>query len=444
MNDRDLLDRIDGASGTALLEELYGQAGVGSARERLARLVGGAAELSGADGDFRVFSTPGRTELGGNHTDHNRGKVVAASIQLDALAVVAPRSDGVVLFRSTGYDDVTVNLSSLAKREDETGTTAALIRGIAAELAARGARLGGFTAVANNTVLSGSGLSSSAAVEVLMGTIFDGLYGDGKREPLELARIGQIAENDYFGKPCGLMDQVACAYGGAVAIDFADSAAPEVVAVPLDLEASGWTLCVVDTGGSHEDLTADYAAVPQEMRAVAKELGVSVLRETGRDELMADLSRIRRLLGDRAILRAFHFFDENDRAAAMLEALRRGAAADADGDDAGRDRAVGAFLELAAASGDSSWRLLQNVSTPSRPREQGVALALALSAEFSRIACEGRGVFRVHGGGFAGTIQAYVPRSRAGDYAAWMEKTFGRGSVTQLRIRSRGTGELKF
>jgi galactokinase len=460
MTGKELLEQLKTDKASEILQKLYGPEGLESARQRYAGLIEGlmrdapegfpVRDFPETTGKLRVFSAPGRTELGGNHTDHNQGKVLAASIQLDSVAIVAPRKDKRVLFRSTGYPDVAVDLSDLAPRQEEKGTTESLVRGIAAELVNRGVSLGGFTANAASTVLPGSGLSSSAAVEVLLGRIFDSLYGGGKRSALEIAQIGQIAENDYFGKPSGLMDQAACASGGAVAIDFGDIEYPLVTQIDFDLAAAGYALCVVDTHGSHADLTPDYAAVPEEMRAVARFFGRTVLRELTAEEVLGRAAEIRKAAGDRALLRALHFFRENERVDAMLAALEKVHAGK------GKDPNLWAFfnyLDQVNQSGDSSWELLQNIYSPRKPAEQGIALALALTREFFDTAVTGiygtagesiMGACRVHGGGFAGTIQAYIPLDCVDAYKAKMEAPFGAGAVTVLRIRPVGAVELKF
>jgi galactokinase len=380
---------------------------------------------------FRIFSAPGRTELGGNHTDHNRGRVLAASIQLDAVAVVAPRDDQKVFFRSTGFPDVRLDLESIDSKPEEQGTTEALVRGIAAEFERRGVKVGGFCANASSMVLPGSGLSSSAAVEVLLTKIFDSLYNGGSCSALELAQISQKAENEFFGKPSGLMDQAASAFGGAVAIDFADPAAPVVNAIQFDPQEGGFILCVVNTRGSHADLTPDYAAVPQEMNAVARYFGKSFLREIYFSQVLAQAGELRKSVGDRALLRAIHFYNEDQRAGAMAELLQK------------REPGfLAQFLDLVNESGDSSWELLQNVYSPRNPREQGLSLALAVSREFFR--AQGiKAACRVHGGGFAGTIQAYIPIDGFKLYCQRMEALFGPGAVTVLKIRPLGAVEIK-
>ena len=404
MTGKTLLDSIQTAKATAIFEDLYGPGEAETARRRYTNLIEGLLEdaprgFPGTEfpetcGELRVFTAAGRTELGGNHTDHNRGKVFAASIQLDSVAVVAIRPDKRVFFRSAGYPDVSVHLAKadgapdLEPKPEETGTTESLVRGIAAELARRGVAVGGFSANAASTVLPGSGLSSSAAVEVLLGRIFDNLYGGGKRAALELAQIGQIAENRYFGKPCGLMDQTACASGGAVAIDFEDPAKPKVRRINFDLAAAGYALCVVDTQGSHADLTPDYAAIPGEMKAVAAFFGKTVLRELDLREVLAHAAAFRKALGDRALLRAIHFFTENRRVDAMLAALE--AANRAKGGSA-QIQGISNFLDLVNQSGDSSWELLQNIYSSKNPKEQGIATALALTRDFieTQSACSG-------------------------------------------------------
>jgi galactokinase len=453
MTGKVLLTKLDPAGAGEIFTRLYGSEGVDGAYRRYALLIEEIIrnkadwfpqeEFPETAGDLRIFTAAGRTELGGNHTDHNRGKVLAASIQLDSAAVAAPRRDKKIFFRSKGYPDVRLDLADpsgapdLGVKESEKGTTEALVRGIAAEFAARGTEVGGFTANAASTVLPGSGLSSSAAVEVLFGRIFDNLFGGGKRSALELAQIGQRAENLYFGKPCGLMDQTACASGGAVAIDFEDPAKPLVRQIGFDPASAGYALCVTDTRGSHADLTADYAAIPSGMKAVAAFFGKTVLRELDAGSVLAHAAEIRKVTGDRALLRAFHFFDENRRVDAMLARLEEMNAASSPQE---KQKVMRAFLDLVNQSGDSSWELLQNIYSPANPENQGVSLALALTKDF----LSGPGACRVHGGGFAGTIQAYIPLDAFNNYRSRMEAFFGSGSVTVLRIRPVGAAELEF
>ena len=454
----DILTKVNSRDADKIFSSMYGENQVQSARERYVKLINEMlngdfpkAELpaaSEAAADLRVFSAPGRTELAGNHTDHNRGKVLAASIQLDCIAIVQKRDDNIVFFRSEGFPAVKVKLTDvngaldLQPKPEEKESTAAIIRGIAAELNRRGRNIGGFSANATSTVLIGSGLSSSAAIEVLIGRIFDSLYNHGKPglTSLEIAQIGQIAENVHFGKPCGLMDQTACSTGGAVAIDFEDVKNPIVTQINFDLSAVGYALCVVNTGGSHADLTADYAAIPTEMKSVAAFFNKAVLGELDKETVLPRAAEIRKEKGDRALLRSFHFFDENirvDEMANTLTVMENAAAATA------KLEAFNRFMDLTNESGDSSWELLQNVYASHNPESQGVSIALALSRDFFRRK-NIRGVCRVHGGGFAGTIQAYIPLDAVDAYCACMEAVFGAGAVTTLQIRSVGAVELVF
>jgi galactokinase len=441
MTGNEIIRWIAAPAAAAVFETLYGAEEVERARKRYTALAEGMLrgfspeEFPETRGNLRIFTAPGRTELGGNHTDHNQGKVLAASIQLDSVALAAPREDNRVLFRSTGYPDVAVDLSDLSVNPGERDRPEALVRGVAAELARRGLRVRGFTANADSAVLPGSGLSSSAAMEVLLGRIFDTLYGREKRSALELAQIGQKAENLYFGKPSGLMDQVACATGGAVAIDFADAHAPLVRPINFDLNFSGYTLCVVNTHGSHADLTPEYAAIPGEMKAVAAFFGKPVLREVSAAMVLSHGTELRKIAGDRAVLRALHYFDENQRVEDMGLALQAVAAASEHREKQGE---FARYLTLVNKSGESSWELLQNVYSPQNPREQGMSLALAVTRGFLR----GAGACRVHGGGFAGTIQAYIPLDMLDRYREQMEGLFGPGAVTVLQVRQTGTEEI--
>jgi len=366
-----------------------------------------------------LFSAAGRTELGGNHTDHNNGKVLAGAINLDTLAAVALRNDSTVCIDSEGYGEFTVDLSDLSIREDERNTSASIIRGIAASFALRGLRTGGFNAALTSTVMPGSGLSSSASIEVLIAEIFNSLFNDDLLDPIQLAIIGKEAENRYFGKPCGLLDQMACAYGGIIGMDFS-SEIPDITPIDIRFEDHGLNLVIVNTRGSHADLTDEYASIPREMKEVAAFFGKSVLREVEHDRFMASIRELRKRLGnDRAILRAMHFFDENLRVEGMIDALKQ------------RDMEM--YLALVADSGSSSFRFLQNVYPSSSPTFQSLSLALALSEEI----LSGEGACRVHGGGFAGTIQAYVPIDMLPEYIRGMEAVFGEGSSTVLSIRKK-------
>jgi galactokinase len=419
---KDWKRRLEDKGARKALAELYGSDGASQAGRYL-----GLAELAARDCDntvdgaeLRFYSAPGRTELGGNHTDHNRGRVLCAAVDLDAVACVAPTGDRVVRLLSEGYPEpIVVDLASLDIVPSERGTTAALVRGVAKALDRRGAAPRGFRGRVGSEVLPGSGLSSSAAIEVLLGTIMADLAG-ADIPPVEIAKMGQYAENEYFGKPCGLMDQTASAVGGVVAIDFEDPAAPKVKRVGCDFAGEGYDLVVVNTGGSHADLTADYAAIPTEMMSVAAALGERFMREVDPAALVARGPEIRKACGDRAFLRALHFVSENARVVGMVDAL--------EAED------FGAYLRLVKKSGRSSWELLQNLHPSSAPAEQGLPVALALSADY----IGRRGAWRVHGGGFAGTIQAYIPKKLSAGYAKLMERYFGPGSVIPIAVRPRG------
>ena len=368
--------------------------------------------------DAAVFSAAGRTEIAGNHTDHNLGKVIGGTINLDTIGAVSKRDDSIVIINSEGFPEVRVDISDLEIKEEEKNDTAALVRGIAAGFRNRGLSTGGWEANTTTRVLGGSGLSSSAAIEVLIAEIFNNFYNEDVLEPIELAKIGQFAENVYYGKPSGLLDQACCAQGGIVGIDFKDNENPVLTPLDVDFASYGYTMIITNTHGSHADLTGEYAAVPPEMRAVAAFYGKKNLREVEFSDFLRDMAKIREKVGnDRALLRAYHFFTENKRVDLMLQELQ-------DGD-------IDTFLYLVEESGNSSFRFLQNVYPSSSPSNQGLSLAIALSEEILR----GDGAARVHGGGFAGTIQAYVPENLIGRYTEAMEGLFGKGCCTRIAIR---------
>ncbi len=369
-----------------------------------------------------LFSTAGRTELGGNHTDHNLGRVLAATINLDTIAAVTKRDDHKVVLISEGYPAVEVDLADLQIVESEKNTTEALVRGIAFAFIKRGLPIGGWQANTTSRVLKGSGLSSSAAVEVLCGSIFNHLYNNDVLSAVELALIGKFSENTYFGKPSGLMDQMACAYGGIIGIDFADEQRPVIEPIQYSFSEQGYHLCIVDTGGNHADLTPAYAAVPTEMRKVAAYFGKNHLREVDQHAFLEALPVLRKTLGnDRCLLRAFHFFEENDRVKGMLAAL------------AAND--IEAYLTLINKSGESSFCFLQNLYPSFFPEEQGLSLAIAMTKSL----LGSDATVRVHGGGFAGTIQTYVREHELNQYIQGMEAVFGKGSVTPIAVRSKPT-----
>ncbi len=392
--------------------------------ERIDKLLGQFHALFG-DREARVWSAPGRTEIGGNHTDHQHGKVVAASVDMDMLAAAAANGENIVRVKSDGYDMITLTLDTLTPVAGEEGTTRALIRGVCAEAAARGYAVGGFDACVTSNVLQGSGLSSSAAFEILIGAVVNGLFCDSRLTATELAIMGQAAENKFFGKPCGLMDQMASAWGGAIAIDFADPAAPVVTPVDYDFSASGHSLCMINLHSDHADLTAEYAAIPAELGAVSAHFGKKYLREVDENEFYAAIPELRREAGDRAVLRAMHIYSDNRRVEQIVEAL---GANDFD-----------RFLALVRESGRSSWVYLQNVTVRGSSREQAAAVALAL--------CEkvlgSRGAFRIHGGGFGGTVQAFVPDDMLETFRARIEQVFGPGSCHVMHIRPVGFTEIE-
>lgn len=379
----------------------------------------------GINAPICLVSAPGRTELCGNHTDHQRGHILAAAVTLDMLAAVAPRSDGRILLESRGYGRTEIALDDLAPKLKEEGTTAALLRGIAARLLEWGHVIGGFEAYVSSDVPAGGGLSSSAAMEVLIGSIFNFLYNKGALSPVCLARAGQYAENRYFGKPCGLMDQLACAVGGAAAVDFGQAEEPKVVRIACDFDAMGHALYVVNAGGSHAGLTDEYSAIPSEMGTVAAAFGQCVLRQVPKADFYARLGELRGKVSDRAILRAMHFYNEDERAVAFGRALEA--------------RDIEACKAIMLASGASSMNRLQNIYPAALAGERSVALALALSEEV----LAGRGAWRIQGGGFAGTIEALVPHELCGAYEAMMHAAFGPGCCSRLQIRPVGGYRLK-
>lgn len=392
------------------------------ARKRVEALLDGFQRSFGREEETPVTlcSAPGRTEICGNHTDHQHGRVLAASVNVDFLACAAPNGTDTIRFQSEGWPMVEVKLDGKGPREDEKESTPALVRGMAEQAAQRGYPVEGFDVYAVSDVLPGSGLSSSAACEVLLGVIENHLFCNDELSPVTIAQMGQKAENLYFGKPSGLMDQTASSVGGAVAIDFADPADPKVRAVQVDLNALGYALCIIDSGASHAALTSEYASIPQEMGAVAAQFGKQVLRDVDEAQVLQSLPQLREKLGDRAVLRALHFFADDQRVEREADAL-------ASGD-------MDAFLALVRESGRSSWELLQNITPTGAVREQAMAVALTVAER----ALDGRGACRVHGGGFAGTIQAFVPLESCADFCQKVESMLGAGCCHVLSIRSVG------
>ncbi len=371
-------------------------------------------------GPERYFSAPGRTEIGGNHTDHQRGRVLAAAVNLDTLAAVRVNGTGTIRILSQGYPMSVVELNQLEPQAEEVNTTPALIRGVAARFVQLGCRVEGFDAYCTSTVLPGSGLSSSAAYEVLIGTIINHLFFDGRVSQPEIAQIGQYAENVFFGKPCGLMDQTASAVGNLVSIDFFDKDKPVITPVDFDFSACGHALCIIDTRASHADLTDEYAAIPGEIKKVCAHFGKEVLTQIDEQEFYAAIPALRKSCGDRAVLRCVHFYQDNARVPRQVAALQSG---DFD-----------TFLKLISESGRSSWMYLQNVIPAGYKEHQDVAVSLALCEHY----LQGRGAFRVHGGGFAGTVQAFVPFDLLDSFRAGVDAALGAGACHVLSIRPQG------
>ena len=415
-----LLQQIGAGRYDRTFARLYGETAIAAQRERYAGAVKAFTDVYG-DGEepLMLFSAPGRTEISGNHTDHNHGRVIAGSVNLDVIAVVRAGGD-TVRVQSKGYKMDVVELDQLSPVPAEENKSVSLVRGTAARFAALGYGIGGFSAYTTSDVLKGSGMSSSAAFEVLIGVIFNYLYNRGVISPVEIAQIAQFAENVYFGKPCGLMDQMASSVGNIITIDFADPEHPVIEQIDFDFAAVEHALCIVDVGGNHADLTDEYAAIPAEMKAVAASLGAPYLRQTSMDALLAHIGELRQKHGDRAVLRAIHFLQENDRVATQVECLRAG---DFEG-----------FKKLVIASGNSSFEYLQNVYAARDLREQSMSLALALA----QYVLDGTGAWRVHGGGFGGTTQNFVPLDKLDEFRTAIEAVFGEGSCHVLNIRPCG------
>jgi len=416
-------DSLTGGALDGTLRSLYGD-GFLLQREKYLALLDRFKREFGLCDEAALFSAPGRSEIGGNHTDHQLGRVLAAAVTMDTRAAAAPRSDNAVCIRSKGYPPLRLSLDRLDPRPGETNGSTALVRGIAERLRTDGWKIGGFDACIESDVPKGSGLSSSAAFSILICTIFSGLFNEGEIPPVEQALASKYAENVHFGKPSGLMDQLASAVGGFVAIDFADPEKPEIERVECNLAANGYAVCIVNAGGSHANLTPEYAAIPAEMGEVARRFGKQFLRQVDEAEFYAALPKLRGAVPDRALLRAMHFFAENERVPKQVRALKEGD--------------MEAFRLLMNESGRSSFEYLQNVC-PSDPNERGLALALAVSERMLK----GEGAWRVHGGGFAGTIQALVPLKRVAAYSEEIERVFGAGSCYRFAVRPAGGVQLK-
>ena len=423
MKSKDIKDRIKNGSLTDRLNEIYIDNRV--IEHQTLRYINAVERFEDIYGetDIELYSAPGRSEVCGNHTDHQHGQILAASINLDAIAVVAASDDGMIRVVSDGYDEICISTDDIEKYSKEEGTTAALIRGVMKGAVSRGYSLGGCKAYVTSEVLIGAGLSSSAAFETLIGTIISYMFNDGKIDPVTIAIIGQYAENVYFGKPCGLMDQMACSVGNLVHVDFADPKDPKVEKIDFDLNRQGYSLCITDTKGSHADLTHEYAAIPEEMKQVANLLGRQYLTGLTLEEVYSSMDILREKCGDRAVLRAIHLITENERVKRCVDCMKQ--------DD------IKGFLRCIKESGDSSYKYLQNVYCSSDVTHQNVSLALSISEQL----LGDDGVCRVHGGGFAGTIQAFVKDEAVDRYLNGMDRIFGAGSCKILKIR--GSGGIK-
>ena len=420
METRRIISEIENGNYDNLFLDIYvDEDKISYQKQRYVNAIESYIEEFGED-DVEIYSAPGRSEVGGNHTDHQHGEILAASINLDAIGIVKKTDDMKVSILSKGYTLTTISLENLDMQEEEKETTIALIKGVVAGLANRGYKIGGFKAYITSDVLIGAGLSSSAAYETLIGNIVSGLYNNMSVSAEEIAIIGQFAENVYFGKPCGLMDQMACSVGNMVHVDFADINNPKVEKVTFDLNKYGYSLCITDTKGSHADLTADYAAVPEEMKKVAAFFGKEVLLGLTVDDILENIVKVREQVGDRGVLRALHFIRENERVQKEVSYLS--------------DEDIEGFLKTVAASGNSSYKYLQNVYSNADVQHQNVSLALAISEDF----LGDNGVSRVHGGGFAGTIQAFVKNDIVIEYQKIMDMVFGQGACSVLKIRKYG------
>ncbi|MBP9989324.1 MAG: galactokinase [Ruminococcus sp.] len=415
---------LDGKYNARLKEVYLDDASVEIEKTREIQILDEFYKIFGECDNVKMFSAPGRTEVGGNHTDHNHGKVLAASVNLDIVAAAVKTDNSIACEKSMKYTKTEIDTNDLSVHPEEFDKSKSLIRGMCAGFKEYGYNIGGFNAASASRVLSGSGLSSSAAYEILIGTILNHLYNDGKVSPVEIAKIAQYAENKYFNKPCGLMDQMASSVGGFITIDFKNPKEPVINKIDFDFASCSHALCIIDTGGSHADLTDDYASVRSEMEQAAAVFGKSVLRDVDENEFMQNISKVREQVNDRAVLRAIHFYGENKRAEAEVEALKAGD--------------FNKFKQTVIESGYSSYMLNQNVYTTKDPKNQGVSLALAMCEKMLK----GKGAWRVHGGGFAGTIQAFVPLDMLEEFRTEIEAVYSQGSCHVLSIRPFGGIQL--
>lgn len=421
MKTTQLLSYVENKGADKDIIRIYGEENLDVQRQRYIGAIKEFLEIYG-EREVSVFSVPGRSELSGNHTDHNHGKVMAGSIDLDIIAIASKTDDGVIKIKSQGFpEDVVDTKTYKTPNELDFFKSNALIAGMSRAFENAGAKSGGYVAYTTSNVFKGSGLSSSAAFEVMVGNILNYFYNDGKVDNVEIAKMAQYSENVFFGKPCGLMDQMACAVGGFVYIDFEDTKNPIIEKIPFDLSGAGYALCIVNTGGNHADLNDDYASVPYEMKSVAKYFGKEYLRQLDKALVLENIEKLREATGDRAILRAIHFFNENDRVTTQADALRQGD--------------ITRFLDYVKKSGNSSFMYLQNVFTTKNVSEQGLSLALAITASV----LGGKNcAYRVHGGGFAGTIQAFVKFELVDEYRKVIDSAFGKGACHVLKIRPYG------
>lgn len=421
MNAQQLISAIDSGKYVPIFTELYGTENIESQKARYIKAVKEFANLFGADRPVSLFSVAGRSEISGNHTDHNYGRVLAASVDLDIIAVASPRDDMQINIKSEGFPIDEVDITNPTVDESLYYTSKSIISGMCSGFIKNGYKVGGYDAYTTSNVFKGSGLSSSAAFEDMVGLILNGFYNDGVVENATIAKIAQYSENVFFGKPSGLMDQTACAVGGFVAIDFKDPKEPVIEKLPFDLSAKGYNLCIVNTGGNHADLNEDYASVPAEMKKIASYFGKTVLREVELSEILENIPALREFAGDRAIMRAIHFQNENKRVEEQIKALKSGD--------------IDAFFRGVIASGNSSFKYLQNVYTTKNVAEQGLSLALCLA---DKVLSGKKAAYRVHGGGFAGTIQIFAKDSDLLEVKEVMDSAFGKGATTILRIRPHG------
>ncbi len=426
MNCKELKEKINHGEFDLLISNLYGQENINPQRQRYVSALSEFEKTFGDCDNIEIFSVPGRSELSGNHTDHNRGCVIASSVSIDVIAVACKTDDTTVTVKSDGFGTYVTDISKYTSPDENMfGTSESIIAGVCCGLSSNGYVTGGFSAYVSSCVPGGSGLSSSAAFENMIGTIINHMYNSGKIDNVEIAKISRYAENVFFGKPCGLMDQVACAVGGIVAIDFKDPSTPVIEPINFDMSEHGYNLCIVNTGGNHADLTEDYSSVPSEMHSVSRQFSMQYLRDVGEEDVIANVTSLREKVGDRAILRALHFFEENKRVEKQKEAL-------ASGD-------VKTFFENVKKSGISSYCYLQNVYTTKNVKEQGLSLALCLS---EMTLADKDAAWRVHGGGFAGTIQAFVRREDTEAYRQVMDACFGTGAC--LVLKTRPLGAIRF